>query len=51
MGQRLKTALLDLFWPWGRITRLRSALAQALADNEELQRRLSRSKARKKASQ
>jgi hypothetical protein len=38
----LRERLLDLFWPWGRIKRLRSALAQSIADNEALQERLRR---------
>lgn len=36
----LRERLLDLLWPWGRIKRLRSALAQSIADNEVLQHRL-----------
>ena len=39
---RLRDRLLDLFWPWGRIRRLRSALAQSIADNEALQAQLAR---------
>lgn len=40
MPKLLRDRLLDALWPWGRIKRLRSALAQALADNEVLHRRL-----------
>ncbi len=39
---KLRDRLLDLFWPWGRIKRLRSALAQSIADNEVLQQQLKR---------
>lgn len=34
--------LRDILWPWGRIKRLRAALAQAVADNEVLHARVAR---------
>jgi hypothetical protein len=38
--------LRDILWPWGRIRRLRAALAQAIADNECLHARCDRLHAR-----
>ena len=38
--------LRDILWPWGRIRRLRAALAQAIADNECLHARCDRLRAR-----
>ena len=40
--------LRDIIWPWGRIRRLRAALAQAIADNEFLHARCDRLQARLK---
>ena len=42
--------LSDILWPWGRIKRLRAALAQAIADNECLHARCDRLRARLKRS-
>ncbi len=38
--RRLPEKILDVIWPWGRIRRLKNALAQALADNAVLHDRL-----------
>lgn len=38
--RKLSERLWDVFWPWGRIRRLRNALAQSLADNAVLHQRL-----------
>lgn len=41
-------SLRDILWPWGRIARLRAALAQAIQDNECLHARCERLQARLK---
>ncbi len=38
--RKVTDRLLEICWPWGRIKRLRAALAQALADNAILHQRL-----------
>jgi hypothetical protein len=37
---KLPDRLMDVFWPWGRIKRLRAALAQSMADTDTLRQRL-----------
>lgn len=44
----LRWTLSDILWPWGRIRRLRAALAQAIADNECLHARCDRLRVRLK---